>query len=359
MLSLQCRSPNNAVIQRVLSGARFAVCLCLAIAPTAAAACNDPDQAIGLSRVVEIDTSSGPLFGRITKFTNQPTFLKNKEIVLTFDDGPLPKVTNTILKTLADHCTRATFFPVGERAVQFPKTIRTIVAAGHTLGSHTWSHPRKMGTLKPGRARDEIERGFAAVALASGHAIAPFFRFTGLNDDRDLLSYTQVRKVGVFSVDIVSEDSYAKSTSELVRKTIARAERRKGGIVLFHDLKQVTARALPTILRELKARGFRVVHIVSTNPFRRDRGYDSVLWPRRARRLKSKPSSKGDQAEAIPAPPPILEAPPQDSGLAGIPRVHIRPIQRPFDRKAQPATARKPQPAASGRAWRTTIGKTQ
>ena len=80
-------------------------------APAPFAACNKPD-ALGLSRVIEIDTIGGPAFG--TEHFKQYDFLRDKEVVLTFDDGPWPGNTPMVLKALLDNCTKATFFEIGE-----------------------------------------------------------------------------------------------------------------------------------------------------------------------------------------------------------------------------------------------------
>ena len=173
-------------------------------AAEASAACQ-PGNGIGLSRIVDIDTRGGPLFGHHTGYQRTQTFLKPKEVVLTFDDGPMPWITKSILDTLDANCTKATFFSVGRMAIAYPATTREVLARGHTLGTHTWSHPLNLKRLKPEGAIDEIERGFAAVALAAGQPIAPFFRFPGLNDNAALLSHLQSRGVGIFTVDAISK----------------------------------------------------------------------------------------------------------------------------------------------------------
>ncbi|MGD9783958.1 MAG: polysaccharide deacetylase family protein [Hyphomicrobiaceae bacterium] len=221
-----------------------------------------PD-ALGVERIVEIDTRSGPLFGRITRQQNEQRFLRPKEVVLTFDDGPMPWITRAILDTLDSHCAKATFFSVGRMAMAYPATLRDVVSRGHTLGSHTWSHPLNMRRLKSDKARDEFERGFAALSLASGGNLSPFFRFPGLSDSPKLLDSLQQRGVAAFSVDVVSDDSFISSPAKLARVTLDRIEAENGGIVLFHDIKPATAKALPVILAELKERGFRVVHLRS------------------------------------------------------------------------------------------------
>ena len=83
------------------------------VAPKPVAACNNPD-ALGLSRLIEIDTTGGPAFG--TQHFKQYDFLRDKEVALTFDDGPWPGNTPMVLKALQDNCTKATFFQIGEHA---------------------------------------------------------------------------------------------------------------------------------------------------------------------------------------------------------------------------------------------------
>jgi len=98
--------------------------------------CTNPN-ALGVSRTVEIDTTGGPGFG--FEHFKQHDFLRNNEVVLTFDDGPWPS-TPAVLKALADECVRAIFFPIGKHATYYPEIVRQVAAAGHTIGSHTWSH---------------------------------------------------------------------------------------------------------------------------------------------------------------------------------------------------------------------------
>jgi Polysaccharide deacetylase len=99
--------------------------------------CGNPD-ALGVSRVVEVDTTGGPGFG--FEHFKQLDFLTDKEVVLTFDDGPWPGNTPAVLKALADQCTKAVFFSIGKHATYHPEILKQVLAAGHTVGSHTWSH---------------------------------------------------------------------------------------------------------------------------------------------------------------------------------------------------------------------------
>ncbi|MCB1521443.1 MAG: polysaccharide deacetylase family protein [Hyphomicrobiaceae bacterium] len=228
-----------------------------------ATSCDAKDGGLGVDRIVEIDTSTGPLYGALSRYEREKSFLAPKEVVLTFDDGPMPWITRSILDTLDRFCTKATFFSVGRMAVAYPQMVRDVLARGHTLGGHTWSHPLNLKRLKGDKAIDQIERGFAALALTSGGRVSPFFRFPGLSDNPTMLEALQKRGIATFTVDVVSDDSFIASPSRLAKVTVDRVVARNGGIVLFHDIKAATAKALPVILTELRQRGFKVVHMRS------------------------------------------------------------------------------------------------
>lgn len=251
------------------------VCVIVAILGSGPANAACTGDGLGVSRIVDIDTATGPLYGDITKQPHQGVFLKPKEVVLTFDDGPMPWITRAILDTLDAQCTKATFFSVGRMAIAYPDTVREIQHRGHSLGTHTWSHPMNMRRMPVEQSSAEIERGFAAVAAAAGGPIAPFFRFPGLSDSGPMLTHLQKRGIATFTVDVVSNDSFIPSVERLTREAIAKVEARQGGIMLFHDIKAVTAKALPGILVELKARGYRVVHMTSKTPFVPDPKYSA------------------------------------------------------------------------------------
>lgn len=223
-----------------------------------AASCPGNKHALGVSRTVEIDTTKGPGFGM--QQYRAFDFLKPGEVVLTFDDGPLPKHTGKVLKALKHHCTKATFFPVGKLSVTYPKLIRQMIAEGHTVGVHGWSHPN-MPSKSFAAAIADIEKGASAVQLAAEGQAAPFFRFPYLADSRKLIGYLEKRNLSAFSTGVDSKDYKTGSVSTLIGKTMARLKRAKKGILLFHDIKSVTARGMPAFLKALKSNGFKVVHI--------------------------------------------------------------------------------------------------
>ncbi len=223
--------------------------------------CANPN-AMGVSRVVEIDTTSGPGFG--SQHFKTFDFLRDHEVALTFDDGPWP-TTPIVLKALADQCLRATFFPIGKHATYHPDILKQVVAAGHTVGSHTWSHADLQAVMKKSgqdAAIEEIEKGMSAVRMMAGAQMAPFFRFPDLRHPPEMLTYLGGRNVASFSTDIDSFDFKIKKPEELTKSIIGKLNKNGKGIILMHDFQKVTSIALPQILGELQKNGFKVVHMV-------------------------------------------------------------------------------------------------
>ena len=239
----------------------------------ARARCENPD-ALGVHRTVEIDTTGGPGFG--SDQFKAHDFLEPGEIVLTFDDGPWPGHTPAVLSALAAQCVKATFFPIGQHAMWHPEILRQVVAKDHTIGSHSWSHVNlAKKSLQEGK--DEIEKGISAVALTAGRPIAPFFRFPGLSQTPELTSYLAERNVGIFSIDVDSFDFKLKNPEKVIASVMTKLDKRGRGIVLMHDFQQSTAVALPTLLLQLKSKGFKVVHLKARNAVTPLPQYDAIV----------------------------------------------------------------------------------
>jgi peptidoglycan/xylan/chitin deacetylase (PgdA/CDA1 family) len=254
-----------------------------AVAPGAAQEpCKPGPDALGVSRTIEIDTSTAPRYG--FQYSEQ-NLLADGEVVLTFDDGPLRAYTRPVLEALAAHCTKATFFLVGRMAVTDPEMVQEYARRGHTVGAHTWSHANLQG-LSPLRMRAEIELGFSAVHQALGKPPAPFFRFPYLRDTQSATTYLQGRQAGIFSIDIDSKDYRTTDASSVYRKVMSDLARMRKGIVLFHDIQPSTARALPGLLADLKAKGYRIVHLQAKAPLVTIPEYDVLAQQEIAKRRK-------------------------------------------------------------------------
>ena len=237
--------------------------------------CANPD-ALGIGRVVEIDTTGGPGFG--FEHFKQLDFLRDKEIVLTFDDGPWPLNTPSVLKTLADECTTGIFFPIGKHATYHPEILRLVAAAGHTVGAHTWSHANlNSKKMTEQLAKDEIEKGYSAVKLALGTAPSPFFRFPELQHGPAAMAYLGSRNIAVFSCDLDSFDFRAKNAEQIINTVMTKLDKQGKGIILMHDFQKHTAEALPVLLRRLRAGGYKVVQMKAKAPVQTLPEYDEAL----------------------------------------------------------------------------------
>ena len=246
----------------------MAVLACATAQTASAADCPGHPDAIGTSRTIVVDPRQYPIVGTMQYGKTLP--LEDHEVVLTFDDGPLPKYSNQILDILAAHCAKATFFLVGRQANDNPEGVRKVRDAGHTVATHSQNHPTGMDRLPLDRSRQEIEQGIASVtaALADGTAPAPFVRIPGLRTNDGIEEFARAKGLQVWSADFPADDWRNVSAARVYELAIKRLEAKGKGILLLHDIQPRTVAALPKILRELKARGYRIVHVVPATPER-------------------------------------------------------------------------------------------
>lgn len=240
--------------------------LLLAGLPSLAVAADCPGRpdALGTARVLTIDPATTPPLGR--KHFPQTLPLAPKEVVLTFDDGPITGPTDRVLTALRQECVRATFFLLGRNAVAQPKLARRALAEGHTMAHHTYSHPL-LSHMSLDKAEAEVERGIAAVESAlygepGGPPRVPFFRFPGFAGSPALLDRLAKRGLVVFGADLWASDWNRMSPAAERELLLRRLGANGSGIILLHDTQPQTAAMLPDFLRELKKHGYRVVHVV-------------------------------------------------------------------------------------------------
>jgi peptidoglycan/xylan/chitin deacetylase (PgdA/CDA1 family) len=233
-----------------------------ASASAAAAPACAPDK-LGTARTLALSTQGGFAVGLQTY--PRSLALADHEVVLTFDDGPWPTTTPRVLDALAKECVRATFFLIGRNAQAYPALARREVAEGHSIGNHTFSHPaRTLRLMSDVAARADIERGFAAdekAAYGSANGQITFFRFPGFADTPALVSWLESRNIGIFGSDLWASDWLLLTPQAELELLLKRLDRAKRGIILLHDSRASTAEMLPALLRALKQRGYKVVHI--------------------------------------------------------------------------------------------------
>jgi peptidoglycan/xylan/chitin deacetylase (PgdA/CDA1 family) len=256
---------------------------------TATSSCPGNPNALGISRVVEVDTTGGPGFGSEQFKTHD--FLRPGEVVLTFDDGPWPRNTPAVLAALAAHCTKAIFFSIGLHATYEPGLLKQVYEAGHAVGSHTWCHEdlsktkgkcNENGKLEAVQydPKDEIERGISAVHWAVGAPAAPYFRFPDLRQPPEMVEYLGKRNIAIFSADIDSFDFKMRKPEQVRKSVMAKLAKAGKGIVLMHDFQHATAEAMPDLLNDLKAGGYHIVFMKPKNAITTVASYDQFILNR-------------------------------------------------------------------------------
>jgi peptidoglycan/xylan/chitin deacetylase (PgdA/CDA1 family) len=254
-----------------IAGALLA--LVLGAGVSAAADCGP--GTLGTARVVAVGTQGGLEVG--LKTYRQTIPLADHEVILTFDDGPDALSTPKILDALKAECVKANFFEIGRNAEALPDLARREVVEGHTVASHTWSHPQPTLRYLPGgetAARADILRGMIAVEKAAyGRTVsgseprdlrleAPFFRFPGFADTQDLRDWLAANDVGIFGVDLWASDWIKMTPDEELKLVMSRLEKNgHKGMLLMHDNHPWTAAMVPMLLKRLKAEGYKVVNI--------------------------------------------------------------------------------------------------
>ena len=238
----------------------------IAAGSASAADCPGNLGALGTSRTLVVDPREHPRIGTMQYAETLP--LQDHEVVLTFDDGPLPPHSTQVLDILAAQCIKATFFIIGRMARDYPEGVRKVRDAGHTIGTHSQNHPLGMNRLPFERARQEIDDGIAATTAALGDAtsLAPFFRIPGLRRAEGIEDYLASKGIQTWSADFPADDWRHVSSARVYDLAIKRLEAKGKGILLLHDIQARTVAALPRILHELKARGYRIVHVVPATP---------------------------------------------------------------------------------------------
>jgi peptidoglycan/xylan/chitin deacetylase (PgdA/CDA1 family) len=304
-----------------------------------AAECPGNPDALGTSRTIVVDPAEHPRLGSMQYHESLP--LEDHEIVITFDDGPLPPRSSQVLDILAHECVKATYFIIGKMARNFPEMVRRIHEAGHTIGTHSYSHPLTFHRMSLERAQFEINEGIASVAsaLGDGTGPAPFFRVPGLLRAEGVEHYLNSLNLQVWSADFLADDWLRIGPGQVYSRALQRVEASRKGILLLHDIQARTVEALPYLLRELKRRGYRVVHVVPAAPDRPKTATDPRQWAMHTHQLLPRTPIFIETEPELPAPSPAsfgidVAADSSPSFLNGIPFVQ-GPARQPSRLLAQ------------------------
>jgi peptidoglycan/xylan/chitin deacetylase (PgdA/CDA1 family) len=260
-----CSISGRESVETVLKAAVVALIASTVVAQ--AAECPRADRA-GTARVLVVDPAAHPRVG-LQSFP-QTLPLEDREVVLTFDDGPSPATTTKILDALKAECLQATFFLIGQNATAHPALVKRIAADGHSIGHHSFAHPN-LGLVSHAEAVAQIDRGISAdEAALNGRAATvpttPFFRFPYFQSTPALLDVLQSRGIAVFGADFWASDWNKMTPDQELALVTGRLKTAGRGIILFHDTKAQTAAMMPDFLRYLRENRYRVVHVVATAP---------------------------------------------------------------------------------------------
>ncbi len=274
-------------------------------------ACAGDTTRLGVSRVVEIDATGGANIGG--EKADAKHLLNDGEVVLSFDDGPMKSVTRPILKALADQCTKATFFMVGQMALADPDLVKEVVDAGHTVGTHTWSH-KNIHVISTAKAEQEIEAAISMVSKVKGSPVSPLFRFPYLNSTKQTEAYLKSRNIGAVWIDIDSKDYRTRSPKVVEQNILAQLAKEKKGIILMHDIHPWTAAQLPDLLKELHDRGYKVVQFVPKGQVETVASYDAAAEKALTAKLAAKKANPMATRAIVWPMSPTPEADPASAG---------------------------------------------
>jgi peptidoglycan/xylan/chitin deacetylase (PgdA/CDA1 family) len=293
---------NHAAAYRV-AGLVLGLSMLAAPAAAGAAECPGNPDALGTSRTIVVDPAEHPRIGAMQYHETLP--LEDHEIVITFDDGPLPPRTTAVLDTLDRECVKATFFLVGKMAHAYPDTVKRMRDAGHTIGTHSNSHPFTFHRMSVEKAQIEVNQGIANVTAALGDDTgpAPFFRIPGLLRGDAVERFAASQNLQIWSTDFLADDWTKIGPQQVYSRAIQRIEAAHKGILLLHDIQAKTVEALPWILRDLKKRGFKIVQVVPATAEHPKTVTDPGQWMLHSRHLSRTPTFMDTEPE-LPVPNP-------------------------------------------------------
>ncbi len=182
---------------------------------------------------------------------------KPNQLAITFDDGP-HDFTNHILEVLEKHNVSATFFCIGTHAEKHPEMVQNMIAKGHTVGSHSYSHPVKWGTLSEKKVAEEITKGAETINKISGHKSLLFRPPFGVTNPRiaRALNNTNLKVIGW---DLRSLDTSIKDPEKLYKRVMRKLPGKN--IILFHDSQKQTIEVLDRLLTHCKKVGINIVSL--------------------------------------------------------------------------------------------------
>ena len=248
---LPSRFPNHSMILRSAGAA------CALLAATAFAAETPASPATAPAPVSPVESAAAAPAAK-SPITFSQCHVDGPYIAMTYDDGPHAANTPRLLDMLKQRNIKATFFVVGECVVLYPAIMKRIVAEGHEIANHSWSHPL-LSKMAEGAVTEQLQKTHDAIVNATGVTPKlmrpPYGGFTA--NQRAWANGKWGYKIILWDVDPldwkVRNAEHVKT--EILHQTVA------GSIVLSHDIHKSTVDAMPDTLDGLIGRGFKFVTV--------------------------------------------------------------------------------------------------
>lgn len=179
-------------------------------------------------------------------------------VAITFDDGPNIEYTPRILELLNKYDAKATFFCIGQQIEKYPEVLKRILADGHSVGNHTYSHLKSFGFFPSVKVIDELQRTMAIVKDLTNKEMnlyRPAFAVTNPSIEKAAI------KLGLKSIgwNIRSLDTTSRSEKRILKRITSKAS--KGDIILLHDTSEKTVTVLEQLLVFLKEKNLQSVTV--------------------------------------------------------------------------------------------------
>lgn len=184
----------------------------------------------------------------------------NKQIVLTFDDGPHPEHTPAILGILDDLNVKAVFFMIGVNVKAFPEIAKEVSRRGHTIGVHSQHHTLNFGWLRGEKLANELSDCVREIKMATGEEpdlFRPPFGVTSPHIAREV----EIQKLRIIGWSVRSFDTVIKSANVISKRVVGKVK--DNSIVLLHDSMPLTVKALPQIIEQVRKKGLEFGQLAS------------------------------------------------------------------------------------------------
>jgi peptidoglycan/xylan/chitin deacetylase (PgdA/CDA1 family) len=233
----------------------------------ATTAWHDPDPAVsGLPPVARPAPGVCPPGKGEAQHAGGPQFYlpcDGTQIALTIDDGPDPKNTPRVLAVLAKYQVPATFCMIGRSAAAHPDLVKQVIAGGHQVANHTYTHPLTLAKQTEAQVRAEIGRAGEAIETASGGHRPAFFRAPGGIWSPAVLAECRAQGVHPLDWSVDPRDWSQPGVRHIVTTILSKTQ--PGAIILEHDgggNRDQTVDALGIVLPRLLHAGYKIVPIV-------------------------------------------------------------------------------------------------